>query len=291
MRPQTRPSRAKPRGLTVSTVDAICLHLEWCRDRGLSPVTIDQRRQTLRRIEGRLPCLLLGATHEHMDAWAGRRRGELSPASFATEMGHPRAFFDWAIRRGLVREDPTEDIQLPRIGKRLPRPIRTEAFAEALASVSHPADRVILLLAFEAGMRRAEIAGLDWSGVDLRGRTVRLIGKGNKERVIPLSDLAAEALAALPIRRGSVITRRDGAGSITPGGVAARVRGALGDATLHQLRHSAGTRWTRKGGIRVAQVLLGHANPNTTAGYAAVDPGDMMSVVESTSLRPLKESA
>jgi site-specific recombinase XerC len=272
----------------VTSLDAIALHLEWCHDRGLSPVTIQTRRQTLGRMEGRLPCLLLGASPDHIHAWATVRRRELSPASFRAEMAHPRAFFDWCIRRGLRRDDPTADVELPRTARRLPRPAHTDLVDEALALVTDPADRVVLLLAFDGGMRRAEIAGLEWTGVDLRARTARFVGKGDRERVVPLSEDTVAALTVLPHRRGRVIQRRDGAGAISPGAVAERVRRYLGDATLHQLRHSAGTRWTRAGGIRVAQELLGHASPTTTAGYSAVDPGDMAAVVDITSLRALR---
>lgn len=264
--------------------DTIALHLEYLHDRNLSAAYIRQREQVLRRLSAELPCLPIGATDDHVTAAARRRSRALSPASWAVELAHWRGYFRWARKRGLRSDDPTEELELPKLPKRLPRPIPDSPFAAALAKAD-PEARVILLLGFDCGMRRAEIAALTWDGVDLDAAppTARFVGKGDKERVVPLTPDAVDALVALPHRRGPVIRSRNTGQALTPSALAERVRPLLGRHTMHALRHSAGTRFTRHGGIRVAQELLGHESPNTTALYAKVDPADMAAVVEASS--------
>lgn len=268
-----------------ATRGAISQHIQHLADVGRAASYRATRRQVLHRLQDWLPCQILGAEADHIEAWAATRRPRLAEGSWAVEMAHVRGFFAWAIERGLRDDDPTRWVGVAPTPHRLPRPIPDEDLERALASVEHPADLVILLLAVDGGLRRAEIAGLVWSDVDLRNRRARVIGKGNKERVVPLSEQLVEALRDLPTRRGHVIQRRDGGGALKPGAVAARVRHLLGESTLHQLRHHAGTRWVRVGGIRVGQQLLGHEDPKTTAGYARVDMSEAAGVVDAAAVR------
>lgn len=143
--------------------------------------------------------------------------------------------------------------------------------------------RAWLTLAAFGGLRCAEIATLDRAG--LSPSAMRIKGKGGHERIVPLHPQVVEALAACSLARSGPVFRRDGGTPFTPKEISRRSAlffEALGypGVTLHQLRHNFGTRTYRYSrNLRATQELLGHADPATTAGYAAVGADDLASVV------------
>lgn len=160
-------------------------------------------------------------------------------------------------------------------GLLLPRPISEPDLAVAIDQ----ADRLMaawLTLAAYAGLRCAEIAGLVRSDVIEADHLLRIMGKGRKERLVPMGDKVAAALDAYGLpRRGPVFTRPRGS-AYPPAMVSREIaiylesRGI--DATAHQLRHRFGTRAYRASrDLRLVQELMGHGSPVVTAGYAAWD--------------------
>jgi integrase/recombinase XerC len=200
---------------------------------------------------------------------------KITPSSRAGELAAIRGYCRWAVRHGIIQVDPTRLLDRPRLPRRVPRPINEESLGHAIRTARRDVRAMLCLAAF-CGLRACEISALEWS--EIGPDTLLLHGKGDKERLVPLHPLAAEALTHLPgRRRGMVFERRDG----NPGPVAPHLvcqwanqhLHELGfDETLHQLRHRYGTfvyRLSRD--IRLTQDLMGHASPVTTAGYAAWD--------------------
>jgi integrase/recombinase XerC len=220
-------------------------------------------------------------------------------ASVARKAASIRTFFAWALRRGLMDANPAALLARPSPASRLPQVLKMgEAGRLAEAPVGDDAlamrDRAILELLYASGLRVAELCGLDVWDVDVEQRRVRVMGKGSKERVVPMGDLAAEAMASyLSEGRPTLAPEAsapDGPGSamffnrrhkrMTPRDVRAMmqryVRSSLGDRTVtpHTLRHTFATHLLEGGAdIRAVQELLGHASLATTQRYTHVSRG------------------
>ena len=219
-------------------------------------------------------------------------------ASVARRVGAIHTFFRWAAANGHVRADPAALLGRPKVASRLPTVLRAPeaaALVEApepdgddpLATVLALRDRAVLEVLYGSGLRVSEVAGLTLDRVDLDRGRVLVLGKGSKERELPLSDPAREAIRAW-IREGRPQMLGEGATTAlflnrknTQLGVRdiRRLVGRYGDATLrtgrrvtpHTLRHSFATHLLEGGAdIRAVQELLGHASVATTQRYTHV---------------------
>ena len=271
------------------------------RDRRRSEHTIRAYRQTAERLLAALGledadrAAVVGIGRAELRAFLGERRlGGLGAAGAARELSAIKALIKWAGGPGHV----PPALKMPKIGRGVPRPI-APADAVALADQvrSHAADGwvgardwAVLLLLYGAGLRIGEALALT-GGVRPIGDTLRVTGKGDKTRIVPVLATVAtaiEAYAALcpwtldtdgPLFRG----RRGGA--LEPGQVRAAVRHArraLGLAertTPHALRHSFATHLLGRGAdLRSLQALLGHASLSSTQIYTAVDTAHLLDV-------------
>lgn len=255
----------------------ITRHLTWMEVKNLSPLTITGRRCALERLARHLNGPILYATPDDLYGWQVQRTRELKPATRRTELSNVREFYRWACREGYIDRDPTIRLEMPRAPRRLPRPIRDDKLARAM-HLADPRMRAILGLAGLAGLRAKEIAGLDWSEIDLDGREPMLIvvhGKGDRSRRVPLSPLLVDILGALPHRHGPVICRYDHlAGNITPNSVSKRASTHLRACGLTERLHAGRHRFATAAyqgtlDLRAVQELMGHASPTTTSVYAA----------------------
>jgi integrase/recombinase XerD len=202
-----------------------------------------------------------------------------------------RTFHRFALREGLVTDDPTAGVVRPRLPRALPHPLTVEevaAIVEAPGDATPVAarDRAILELLYGAGLRISELVGLDVDDVDLEDAAVRVLGKGSKERLVPVGRMARDAVAAYLTRgRPALATSRSRAALFlnTRGGRltrqscsrlldAHRTRaGITRVVTPHDLRHSFATHLLEGGAdVRVVQELLGHASVATTQVYTLV---------------------
>ena len=226
-----------------------------------------------------LDCELLEATDETLEVWYESLA--LTPQGRATELGHVRGFYRYAHREGLIDADPTFRLIRPRLPRLLPRPIGDEQLVEALDNATGRVRAYLYLAAF-AGLRAAEIAALHREDVvDIAEPPTIIVadGKGGKQRVVPMSDRVSEALDIYGMpTRGWLFPRRDGRRGPTPAYLVSRHsnehlhRLGIGQ-TLHTLRHWFGTELYRQTqDLRLVQEVMGHASPNTTAGYAAFAP-------------------
>ncbi|GJM20706.1 MAG: tyrosine recombinase XerC [Planctomycetota bacterium] len=217
-----------------------------------------------------------------------------SRATLARKQASLRGFYAWLARTGRQPEDPTVPLRAPRKARPLPKTLDMESIEKLLATPAsdEPADvrdRAILELLYSTGLRVAECAGLRLGDLDGRGRSVRVIGKRNKERLGLLGAPAREALEAWwPVRTALLKERRrvphdaiflnlrDG-GPLTQRSMHrlvvahARTAGLPPGTSPHTLRHSFATHLLDNGAdLRVVQELLGHESLSTTQVYTHV---------------------
>jgi integrase/recombinase XerC len=258
--------------------DLVEQHLDHLRLLGRAESTIYARRRALARTAAGLQVPLTEATAADLMAW--RRGLRVAPETIAQYVSHVQEFFAFLLSAGRVAINPAAGIPVPEIGRRLPRPISEPDLMRAMADPP-PRIRPWLVLAGWTGLRAKEIALLRREHVlDGVRPPVLLVAagatKGRRERIVPIS---AFVIRELPItsRSGYLFRRGDGGGGPNTPQIVSQLAAAylhdLGLAdTLHHLRHRFGTmlyRQTRD--LRLVQELLGHANPATTAGYAAYD--------------------
>jgi integrase/recombinase XerC len=220
-----------------------------------------------------------------------RQRGA-ARTTLARRSAALRTFSAWAHRAGLTAEDPGQLLASPRYHRALPDVLRVEQAAAVMdGALADPTpvgrrDRLIVELLYATGIRVSELVGLDVDDVDRRTRTVRVLGKGSKERTVPYG-LAAERALEGWLRAGRPELARPGSGAAlvlgARGGridartvrtvVHHRVAAATGAPDLgpHGLRHSAATHLLEGGAdLRSVQELLGHASLATTQIYTHV---------------------
>jgi integrase/recombinase XerD len=220
-------------------------------------------------------------------------RPPLSASSTARTLVAVRGLHRFLALEGVTETDPAVGVAPPKVPKRLPKAIPVGDVERLLAAASlgdSPAalrDRAMLEVLYGAGARISEAVGLDLDDVDVEQESVRLLGKGGKERIVPLGHYAREAVTAYTVRaRPSLAARGKGTpalflnqrgGRLSRQGAWAAIRTAaeragLGDTVSpHTLRHSFATHMLEGGAdIRVVQELLGHASVTTTQIYTMV---------------------
>lgn len=238
--------------------------------RNLSRSTIKKRRDVFAAVMRDLgdPRTL---TTEQLERYLDGRK--LAPRTRYGWISHLHSFYAWAHVRGYLPSDPTAVMARPRLDQLLPRPIHDDDLALAL-DMAPPMMRAWLTLMAYGGLRCAEVAGMERANVlDTHG-SLRVLGKGRKERIVPMHRLVLDSLRAYGMARNGHLFLRDDMTPFPAQRVSRRVAvyfDELGiDATAHQLRHWFGTMIQAQcGDLRVTQELLGHASPSTSAGYAA----------------------
>jgi len=208
----------------------------------------------------------------------------------ARKVAAARSFFKFMTDEGIIKANPMENVDSPKVGKSLPKPIsisQVRRLLEEPAKKSTPEakrDKAMLELLYASGMRVSEIVSLNLGDVDTEGGSVRCFGKGNKERIIPIAPSAAATVkkyikearpeligdddserALFLNRRGERLTRQ-GFWQILKGYV--KSAGMETQITPHTLRHSFATHMLSGGAdLRSVQELLGHVNISTTQVY------------------------
>lgn len=210
-----------------------------------------------------------------------------------------RRYFDWALRQGMVVTDPTMRLHAPSGAGRLPRVLRADELSTLLderpASTAgdDPArrarDDAVLELLYGSGLRVSEVCSLGPADIDLEHRTVRVVGKGDKERVVPMSEPAVAALRRHRSHTGASaptdpMFRNQRGNRLGPCDVRRILdRRAQTPTYPHALRHSFATHLLDGGAdLRSVQELLGHADLRTTQVYTHVSRERLRTVYEST---------
>jgi integrase/recombinase XerC len=228
-----------------------------------------------------------------MRSWLARLHAQgASRATLARRSSAARVFTAWAHRRGLLSSDPGDGLSSPKGRRRLPEVLRPDEASAVLELVTTDdtvlglRDRTLLELLYASGARVSEICGLDVDDVDLERHTLRVLGKGDKERVVPIGIPAVRAVLDWLARgRPGLLSRATGpalllgmrGGRLDPRtarrAVHERLRAVPGvpDLGPHGLRHSAATHLLEGGAdLRTVQELLGHATLATTQIYTHV---------------------
>jgi len=223
-----------------------------------------------------------------------------------------RSFHRFLMREGRADRDPSAGVVRPKLPRSLPRPLSVEDVQQLLASPADgtPAglrDRAVLETLYGAGLRVTELVGLDVDDLEMEEGSVRVLGKGSKERDVPLGRYARAALAAYltrgrpslaTVRSRSALFLNQRGGRLSRQGcakiLAAHVRSAgIGKrVTPHTLRHSFATHLLEGGAdVRVVQELLGHASVATTQIYTLVTKEHLREVYFSTHPRARRTGA
>jgi integrase/recombinase XerD len=272
-------------------------------ERGLSDHTVASYRRDLRRYVGFLADRDIVRAR---DVDAGKVRSFVASVSASTHgpderpyratsvaraLSAVRSFHRFLVRESIVDRDPTVDVVRPRLPRALPHPLAVDEVRRVVEAPdpSTPTgrrDRAVLELLYGAGLRVSELTGLDVDDLDLDDGSVRVLGKGGKEREVPIGRYASAALGAYLTgarpalasgrSRGAVFLNTRG-GRLTRQSVAAIVSryasvvGVGRRVSPHDLRHSFATHLLEGGAdVRVVQELLGHASVATTQIYTLV---------------------
>jgi integrase/recombinase XerD len=283
----------------IATVDAAIIErfadAVWM-ERGLSANTLSSYQSDLRHcarwLQANAGGELLRVRRDQLLRYlaAGVDEG-VRPRTSARRLSTLRQFFQWGLREQLLHADPTAQIEAPRLGRPLPKSL-SETEVEALLDAPDAGtaeglrDRAMLEVLYATGLRVSELVGLQPGQLSLSQGLVRVVGKGGKERLVPLGDeavswvgrflsvarrelLGGQPCAALfPTRRGSGMTRQAFWYRIKKHALAAGIRQTL---SPHTVRHAFATHLVNHGAdLRVVQMLLGHSSLSTTQIYTHV---------------------
>jgi integrase/recombinase XerD len=265
-------------------------------ERGLSPSTLAAYQSDLRAFAGWF-------SKERQRGLAAARRGDLldyltrlslqgrKPRSSARSLSCLRQFYQYLVRQGVTKEDPSARIESPKLGRPLPKTL-TEAEVESLLQAPDTADpqghrdRTMLEVLYATGLRVSELVGLTGGQLSLVQGVVRVTGKGGKERLVPLGEEALTWLEdylggprqdllngrlsdfLFPTRRSERLTRQAFWQLIKRYALEAGIGKNL---SPHSLRHAFATHLLNHGAdLRVVQMLLGHSDISTTQIYTHV---------------------
>jgi integrase/recombinase XerD len=264
-------------------------------ERGLSDNSLQSYRHDLIHLQNRLHArgkTLEVATREDLLAvLAAEVQQGKSPRSVSRYLSAYRQFYRWLVREGTISSDPVALIESPKTGRGLPKAL-TEAHVEALLGAPDTGtmlgqrDRAMLELMYATGLRVSELVGLELSNLNLNQGVVRVIGKGQKERLVPIGDEAHESLKDYLLSGRPELLKGMQSDSVF---VTSRKSGMTRQAfwylvrryaaqcdipqklSPHMLRHSFATHLLNHGAdLRVVQLLLGHSDLSTTQIYTHI---------------------
>lgn len=252
--------------------------------RNLLPETLKVRRRYLRKLSREIG--FANVTEQKLIRWLTAR--DIAPKTVSMWISNINAFYIFCLKadEGRPAFPPNEDgtpfnpvtnISKPKLHPRYPRPMAKEDQQKAIENADAKL-RCWILLGKLAGLRCMEIAGLQRSDVREETNVLHVIGKGSKERFIPMHPEVWKSLQELPLPTDGPLWS-DNADAVSRKGN--RYLHSLGiKSTMHTLRHAFGTAvYQRSQDLRATQELMGHSSPQTTAGYAAADQSKSAGIV------------
>jgi len=235
---------------------------------------------------------------------AGEHAAGIAPRSIQRRLSAARTFYEYLLREGQAKNNPALEVRAPKTKKRLPATLDADQMARLLDfrvdDTLSARDKAMMELFYSSGLRLSELVGLEVSAVDLKDRTVRVLGKGNKTRIVPVGRHAIGALKKWLAQR-ALIAKKPGetapaAAPIFVGktgrplsvravqlrvGIWARRQGLSMHVHPHMFRHSFATHLLESSGdLRGVQELLGHADISTTQVYTHLDFQHLASVYD-----------
>jgi len=264
-------------------------------ERGLSDNSLQSYRHDLLHLHDRLAArsktLQTAAREDLLAVLAAEVQQGKSPRSVSRYLSAYRQFYRWLVREGTISADPVALIESPKIGRGLPKALSEQQVEALLAAPDTDAplgvrDKAMLELMYATGLRVSELVGLKLSNINLNQGVVRVLGKGQKERLVPIGDEAHESMRAYlsggrPELLGGaqtdsvfVTTRKAGMTRQAFWYMVKRyalVCGISKKLSPHMLRHSFATHLLNHGAdLRVVQLLLGHSDLSTTQIYTHI---------------------
>ena len=277
--------------LDTDYVDRFLEHL-WS-EYGLSPLSVSAYNSDLKMLGIFLSSLnvsLLGADSVQLTRFMGHA-SKLSSKTLSRRLASIKRYYRYILRENLISVDPSAELRAPKLGRSLPKSI-SEGDVEALLLAPNTEqclglrDRTMLEVLYASGLRVSELVGLETTQVNLRQGVVRVVGKGNKERIVPLGEnaiywlskyltmsrvrLVGEQMtrALFPSNRGRPMTRQTFWHRVKKYALLAHIDGKI---SPHTLRHAFATHLLNHGAdLRVVQMLLGHSDISTTQIYTYV---------------------
>lgn len=264
----------------------IAQYLEYLElEKGLSQNTIDAYRRDLSEFSKGLDDIQKIDRMTINTFVRKLREDKLAASSVIRKIASLRGFFKWASSTGIITKNPAATLEQPKVPQRLPKVISLKEIEEMLHNNLNPLEHVIMELLYSCGLRVSELVNLKLNDIDLNSKYVRCFGKGSKERIIPMGDMAKNIIKEyLPERdllikkynlstknllimsNGRQITRQDVYTFI-------HAQGKLIHKNIspHTLRHSFATHLLENGAdLRVVQELLGHSDVSTTQLYTHI---------------------
>jgi len=270
------------------------LDLAWA-ERGLSENTLQSYRYDLLQLaahqEKRNSDLKAATREDLMHFLASRVQEGRNPRSLSRYLSGFRQFYRWLLREGRIDKDPSAMIESPRLGRGLPKALseqQVDALLEApdVATPLGLRDRAMIELMYATGLRVSELVELELPGLNLNQGVVRVMGKGNKERLVPLGEESISWLHRyLEHGRGKLMRGADCPKVFVTARKAGMTRQAFWyviqkharvaeidqQVSPHMLRHSFATHLLNHGAdLRVVQLLLGHSDLSTTQIYTHI---------------------
>ena len=239
------------------------------------------------------------ASSSDITDYLASRAGELSKRSQARVLSALRSFFDWMVMEGLRSDNPCDNVDSPKLGRYLPAVLSVEEVDRIISSVDCSTskgirDKAILETLYGSGLRVSEAVGLRISDLYLKERFLRIIGKGDKQRIVPIGGSEADAIEAyLEVREapagpeyddilflnrfGKSLSRVALFKMIKAQAIAA---GIFKDISPHTFRHSFATHLIENGAdLRAVQEMLGHESILTTEIYTHIDSSTWQAAV------------
>jgi integrase/recombinase XerC len=276
----------------LGTIDRYLAHLG--TERRLSPHTSSNYARDLRALADFMELGKLTdwarVDSQHIRVFAARAHARgLSPRSVQRRLSAVRGFFNYLVRERIAASNPAVDIRAPKAAKRLPGTLDVDQLNHLLDIPPDDAlairDKAIMELFYSSGLRLDELVGLDTAQLDLADRTVRVLGKGRKTRIVPVGRKADAALRTWLRERGSLAAANETAVFVGKTGARlkhraiqlriahwARRKGLPTHVYPHLFRHSFATHLLESSkDLRGVQELLGHADISTTQIYTHLD--------------------
>jgi len=267
--------------------EVISQYLEYLElEKGLSSNTVDAYRRDLYEFSDQLGLELVDVDRLSINTYIrSLKERKLAPTSIIRKVASLRGFFKWTTSMNILEKNPASTLEQPKVPQRLPKVVSIKEIDEMLKSNLTPIQTLMLEFLYSCGLRVSELVNLKLNDIDISAKYVRCIGKGSKERIIPIGELALKALKQympyreLIVKKSGLNTKKllilDNGREISRQDVYNFIhkQGKLINKSIspHTLRHSFATHLLENGAdLRVVQELLGHSDVSTTQLYTHI---------------------
>jgi integrase/recombinase XerD len=204
--------------------------------------------------------------------------GKKSIRTIARKMASVRSFYAWCVDEDYVKEDPSRKLKSPKMPKRIPKYLTEEEIEQLISAMNSFRDKTVVVFLYTTGLRISEMHALNKDDMDWQTKTVKVLGKGNKERIVPFNERAKNMLLeyletrdddnpALFVEKNNLrLSKRSVQKSIKAAGIRAGIKKPV---TPHKMRHSYGSHLIQEGiQLQTVSNLMGHSSTNVTEIYA-----------------------